>query len=173
MNGNATITVLLVEDEILLAAAQKSRLEKRNFSVLIAGSGEEAIECLKANFSVDLVLMDIDLGNGMNGIETAKTLLENHDVPILFLTSHAEADFFSSIEDIPYYGYVIKDLNIGVLDASIKIALRIFESHQSATAEALFYRNNLETVYSLLTHPASTLDDIAGKVLAMLHAGAK
>ena len=78
---------------------------------------------------IDLVLMDIDLGKGMDGTQAAKAILEHRDIPILFLSSHTESDVVEKTEKITSYGYVVKNSSITVLDASIKMAFKLFEAN--------------------------------------------
>ena len=51
-------TVLLVEDDALIALSKKKDLEKYNYTVLTVNSGEKAVEFLKTNDNIDLILME-------------------------------------------------------------------------------------------------------------------
>ena len=66
-------TILLVEDEAVIAMAETRVLQKHGFQVLTASSGESAIEVVKNTGNIDLILMDINLGNGMDGTEAAES----------------------------------------------------------------------------------------------------
>jgi PAS domain S-box-containing protein len=122
-------TLLLVEDEALLAMSERISLEQRGYAVKIVGSGEQAIEAVAGPGRIDLVLMDIDLGKGMDGTEAAARILERRDLPIVFLSSHTETAFVEKTESISSYGYVVKNSGITVLDASIKMAFKLHEAH--------------------------------------------
>lgn len=63
-------TILLVEDEILIARAEKQDLERFGYNVLTVHSGEDAINVFNKN-KIDLVLMDIDLGSSLDGTDIA------------------------------------------------------------------------------------------------------
>ena len=55
-------TILLVEDQFLIAMSEKSALEKFGYAIVVANSGEKAIElAARAEATIDLILMDIDL----------------------------------------------------------------------------------------------------------------
>ncbi len=112
--------LLLVEDEYLIAMSEQMDLEKYGYKVILAHSGEEAIKTFNTNHNIDLIIMDIDLGKGIDGTEAAKIILDNHDVPILFMSSHMEPNIVEKTEKITSYGYVVKNSSITVLDASIK-----------------------------------------------------
>lgn len=120
--------ILLVEDEMILAMSEKMQLEKHGYSIDIANSGEKAIEKVESSNNIDLILMDINLDGGMDGTEAAEAILNNHEIPIVFLSSHVEPSIVEKTEKISSYGYVVKSSSITVLDASIKMAFRLFDT---------------------------------------------
>ncbi len=122
-------TLLLVEDEAIIALAQKMSLEKYGYAVITANSGEKAFDIFKSS-NIDLVLMDIDLGRGIDGTETAKMILRECQVPIVFLSSHTEPYIVEKTEKITSYGYIVKNSGITVLDASIKMAFKLFDANR-------------------------------------------
>ncbi len=121
-------TLLLVEDEALIAMSEKAELEKYGYAVVIAHSGEEAVELFNEDNDIDLILMDINLGTGIDGTEAARKILEAHDTPIVFLSSHTSPEIVEKTEKITSYGYVVKNSGIVVLDASIKMAFRLHDA---------------------------------------------
>ncbi len=124
-------TILLVEDEALIAIAQKKTLEKYGYAVVMAHSGEKAMETVRTTAGISLILMDINLGRGkMDGTETAERILEDHDIPVLFLSSYTQAEIVEKTEKITSYGYVVKDSGETVLNASIKMAFKLHEAHR-------------------------------------------
>jgi two-component system, sensor histidine kinase PdtaS len=122
-------TILLVEDQVLIAMAEKIGLEKYGYNVVIASCGEKAIELVAGKAALDLILMDINLGDGMDGTEAAETILRDHDIPIVFLSSHTETEIVEKTEKITSYGYVVKNSGLTILDASIKMAFKLFEAY--------------------------------------------
>lgn len=135
-------TILLVEDETIIAFAETQKLTGVGYSVVHAPCGERAIELFRADpGSYDLILMDIDLGAGIDGTEAAREILRTHDVPILFLSSHMEPETVEKTEAIANYGYVVKSSVFTVLDASIKMSFKLFESQKRlAESEARLTR---------------------------------
>ncbi|HMU42546.1 MAG TPA: response regulator [Ignavibacteriaceae bacterium] len=93
------IKILVVEDDRTSQQLVKIYLYQK-FVVEIVGSGEEAIESAKKNL-YDLILMDINLGKGKNGIQTSKEirkLPEYVSIPIIAMTAFEKSeivDFFS------------------------------------------------------------------------------
>lgn len=123
-------TILLVEDMAIIAMAEANTLKKNGYSVIIAGNGNEAIKLASENSNLDLILMDIDLGKGMDGTEAAQIILKNQDVPIVFLSNHTEKEIVEKTEKITSYGYVVKNSGETVLMASIKMAFKLFDAHR-------------------------------------------
>jgi PAS domain S-box-containing protein len=123
-------TILLVEDEIITAMLEKKQLESIGYSITHVMNGEDAIqEVLGKNIYFDLILMDIDLGSGIDGTQAAEEILKEKDIPIVFLSSHTESEIVEKTEKITSYGYVVKNTGIVVLDASIKMALKLFDAN--------------------------------------------
>ena len=132
MLGQNTRTILLVEDEVLIALNEARMLRKEGYEVELAASGEEAVAKVRSAIQViALILMDIDLGRGrMDGTQAADEILKEYDIPVLFLSSHSEADIVAKTEKITSYGYVLKNTGITVLAASIKMAFKLHAAHQ-------------------------------------------
>ncbi len=134
MNSDAPITILLVDDEAVIAMATKMALEGYGYRVLTAFSGEKAVQAFKKMPDVDLILMDINLGAGMDGTEAAGVIMAERDLPVVFLSSHTEPEIVAKTEKITSYGYVVKDSSVTVLDASIKMALKLYRAKQGEMA---------------------------------------
>jgi len=124
-------TILLVEDQVLIAMQEGRQLQNAGYSVEHAINGEKAVEIVNSNpASIDLILMDINLGDGIDGTVAAQMILHTHDIPIVFLSSHMEPEIVEKTEKITNYGYVVKSSVFTVLDASIKMAFKLFEARK-------------------------------------------
>ncbi len=124
-------TILLVEDEAIVAMAEIRQLKRYGYNVIHVLTGEEAIAVIKKDAAgIGLILMDIDLGAGIDGAVAAQEILKTHDIPILFLSSHIEKEIVEKTEKIASYGYVVKNTGVVILDASIKTALALFDTRR-------------------------------------------
>lgn len=122
-------TILLVEDEALIAMNEASILAKYGFEVVTAYNAKKAIETAEKQ-TFDLILMDIDLGRGkMDGTAAAQAILNKQDIPVVFLSSHTEPEVVEKTEGITSYGYIVKNSGETVLLASIKMAFRLHDAH--------------------------------------------
>ncbi len=130
MNDQGKKRLLLVEDEFVTAKITTKILEAFGYEVIWSNTGERAIDEVVNDSSIDLVLMDIDLGIGIDGTETALQILEYKKIPIVFLTSHSEKEMVEKVRGITRYGYVIKESGDFVLQSSIEMAFELFEAHR-------------------------------------------
>ena len=105
-------------------------LKKHGYEVVTVQNGEKAIETVHNDPEISLILMDIDLGSGIDGTEAAGRILEKHNLPIAFLSSHTEPEVVERTEGITSYGYIVKNSGETVILASIRIALRLYESER-------------------------------------------
>lgn len=176
-DDNKLPRVLLVEDEAIIALDKARTLESFGYAVKTAHSGVDAVETVAADPAFDLIIMDIDLGFGMDGTEAAERILERHEIPVLFMSSHSEPEIVERTERITSYGYVIKSSAPTVLSASIKMAFKLHHAHEMLRAE----RTNLEAMmdaspYGMLVvdgrlrviraNPAA--EEISGRTLASM-----
>lgn len=124
MNESA-VRILLVEDDAITRFAEQLGLERAGYAVAIARSGEEAVASVSVDQSIDLVLMDIDLGTGIDGFEATRQLVQKRQIPVVFLTSYEDSAHVSMAATISDYGYLAKNTSIAIIDAGIKMALRL------------------------------------------------
>ncbi|MDZ8052853.1 MAG: ATP-binding protein [Aulosira sp. ZfuVER01] len=116
-------TILIVEDEWVIALDIKQHLNKLGYSVSgTANSAEKALDLVAAN-KPDLVLMDIYLQGNKSGIEAADQIRQQFHLPVVFLTAHAdEATLTEAIATHPY-GYIVKPFEEQDLIIGIQVAL--------------------------------------------------
>ena len=154
MSANAVGRILLVEDEAIVAIDTSRRVTSFGYSVSVVNHGEAAIQAVDdahANgVPFDLVLMDIDLGTGIDGTETARAILQRHTLPIVFLTSHGEQEMVDRVRTITRYGYVLKQSGEFVLRSSIEMAFDLFAAHEREARDRIgldnaFFRQLLDS----------------------------
>lgn len=121
--------ILLVEDDILTANLESYILRKHGYGVVICHDGNTAIDIIKSEEKIDLILMDIELGGDPDGISSAELILEIADIPIIFLTGHSEKEIVEKTSDIGSYGYILKNTDENVIVATIKMALRLHNAN--------------------------------------------
>jgi CheY-like chemotaxis protein len=100
--------ILLVEDENIIAIVVRKVLKSEGYAVTLAKSGEEALDMCSAEDGFDLVVMDVDLGRGMNGIEAAKEIRGLRALPLVFHTTYEAEDFKEETRGVGAFSWVSK-----------------------------------------------------------------
>ena len=150
--------LLLVEDEAIIAMTVKMALEKFGYAVQTASTGEEAVKVVDTSPEIDLILMDIDLGKSMDGTRTAELILSKHDIPVVFISSHSEPEIVEKTEKITSYGYVVKNSPITVMDASIKMAFKLFDSKLIISRYRTLFEKSNDAIFIVDTATGACLD---------------
>ncbi len=122
---NKSATILLVDDDANLAEVESLRMEKEGFTVIHSLDAENAFEVLNRGSKIDIIIMDIALGQSIDGITAAEEILKKYDIPIIFLTAAKDKETFKKLNNISAYGYVLKTAGAGVLSATINMALKL------------------------------------------------
>jgi CheY-like chemotaxis protein/DNA-binding PadR family transcriptional regulator len=115
--------ILVVDDEAIITMQLEERLSSMGYTISgMAASGEEAVE--KAHRLLpDIVLMDIVMPGKMNGIEAAKKITDELDIPVVFVTSYADDAIIEKAKNVRPYGYIVKPFNELEIKAAIEVAL--------------------------------------------------
>jgi CheY-like chemotaxis protein len=115
--------ILIVEDEAITVLALKRELVSLGYEV--AGTASTTDEALKAVElqKPDLVLMDITLAGGVNGVVAAVAIRGNFHIPVVFLTAHADDRTMTRAVGAGAFGYVLKPFSGVGLKAAIETAL--------------------------------------------------
>jgi PAS domain S-box-containing protein len=115
--------ILIVEDESIVAMGIEHRLHQLGYQVAgIADSGSMAIEQIRENHP-DLALMDIQLKEDMDGIEAAQYIRNHFNIPVVFLTAHADTRTLQRAKITEPFGYITKPFQERDLYTTIEMAL--------------------------------------------------
>ncbi|MEW6521575.1 MAG: response regulator [Thermodesulfobacteriota bacterium] len=136
--------ILVVEDEAIVAMDIESRLTAMGYIPVGRGvSGEQALT-LTAEKRPDLVLMDIRLQGGMDGIAAAEEIRRRFQIPVIFLTAYSEDDTLERAQESAPFGYILKPFDDRELKSAIQIAL-----YRHRLEKELLRMNRL---YDVLSH---------------------
>jgi two-component system, response regulator PdtaR len=102
-------TILIVEDEGLIALQLTELLEKAGYRIEDpVFSGEAALQTLERSQKPDLILMDIGLAGQLDGIETARQILQRSSIPLIFITAYTSERMLERMREVAPCGVVIK-----------------------------------------------------------------
>lgn len=115
--------ILIVEDEPIVAADLKVRLEMMNCKVVgTASTGEKAL-ALAGQLLPDLVLMDMRLEGVMEGTEAAQQMRQRWHLAVVYLTAYADDATLQRAKVTEPFGYILKPFKDLELKTAIEIAL--------------------------------------------------
>jgi two-component system response regulator AtoC len=110
VSTNTGLSVLLVDDEEIVRESLYAWLKGEGYAVTAAGSGEAALEALKAR-AVDLALIDLKMP-GMDGIELLKRIRQARpEVLCIIVTAHGSIDRAVEAMKLGAYDFVTKPFN--------------------------------------------------------------
>lgn len=115
--------ILIVEDETIVALDIKSAVKKLGFIVTQTVTNyDDALESVKEN-EPDIILMDINLKNSKDGIDTAKDIRKLKNFPIIFLTAYSDEETIKRAVKVDPAGYLIKPFKREELKSALLLAL--------------------------------------------------
>ncbi|KAM3100524.1 ATP-binding protein [Phormidesmis sp. 146-35] len=122
--------ILIVEDESVVALNIQVRLEAANYCVVGVADSDQTAMTLAIATQPDLVLMDIRLKGGQNGVSVAEKIRKQSDVPIVYLTAYTDTTILQEAQQTEPYGYILKPFDPANLYSTIEIALKKHQAHQ-------------------------------------------
>ena len=115
--------ILIVEDERIIALDLRGKVQRMGHCVAgMAHSGPDAVRMAR-ELNPDLVLMDIILGGEMDGVEAARHIRQERDVPVLFVSACNDPATKERANDIGSRGFVSKPVDAKELSQRIQAAL--------------------------------------------------
>lgn len=157
--------ILIVEDEGVEARDLQRRLVRLGYPQPdIAMSGEEAVRVALTSHP-DLILLDIRLGEEMDGVSVAERVRRAFDVPVVYLTADADEETLRSAKITEPFGYIVKPFGEREVHLAIDMALYRHRAEQRLRQGERF----LAAILGSLEEAVVTTDG-AGRVAFMNHA---
>ena len=155
----AKARIMLVEDEGIIAHFTQYLLENEGYEVVtIAYSGEQALEQIP-NANIDLILMDIELAGEMDGIETAKQIYTHYHIPLIYMSSHLDAETLQRVKSTYPFAYLIKPVQEIELIITVQIALNRYDIENNYLY-ALNEKNRLLSAFHQIARSLSSSLDL-------------
>jgi PAS domain S-box-containing protein len=119
--------LLIVDDEIVIATQLEELLTSLGHDVLgMASSGTEAVE-MASRLHPDLILMDVVMPGGMDGISAAREIKRSFDIPVIYLTAYGDRQLIERAKQSAPIGFILKPFQEEQLKIAIEIALHKHE----------------------------------------------
>ncbi len=141
------IKILIIEDELIIAESMRMMLEELDYEVIgIASDSAEAFDILLKDVP-DIALVDLMLRHNEDGVELARSIKQQHDLPVIFITSLSDKVTVERAKEVHPEGYIVKPFEKKDLYTSIEIALSNFlqssAKKQAKEEENYFFREFL------------------------------
>lgn len=160
-----TVTVLIVDDHPIVRAGVRALFDRHDDVTVVgeAVSGEEAL-ALARHLRPDVVLCDLRLGDGMDGVRTTAALRAQHPAPavIILTTFDRDAEILGAIE-AGAAGFLLKDVAPEVIVGAVR---------QAAAGGTVLSPELRERVVEVMRAPRVRLTDRELDVLRLLDTGA-
>lgn len=121
------LRILVVDDESLIAMALNDQLEYLGHEVIAtASSGQEAID-LAAESQPDLVLMDVYLGGGLDGLDAAQRINAARATPIIILTGFPDKALVERGRGCGVVAHLLKPIDLEDLRLAVETGWEVFQ----------------------------------------------
>jgi diguanylate cyclase (GGDEF)-like protein/PAS domain S-box-containing protein len=119
--------ILIIEDEAIVAREIRARLTRMGHRVVgVAHAPDKAIELAKST-RPDLLLTDINLGEVVDGIDVAREIIAEREIPVIFLTAYSDEETVKRAKLVAPYNYILKPLEYRELQIAIELAVYKFK----------------------------------------------
>lgn len=129
----SAVRILIVEDEPLIAEDLRAHLEELGHEVCaVCDNALDAMAEVAAR-KPDLLLLDINLGDGPDGVQLAEKVRAKHTTPFIFVTSHSDKATLERVKPLRPAGFIIKPFDENDLRTQIELALARYANEVEAT----------------------------------------
>ncbi|MHB9027377.1 MAG: response regulator [Candidatus Latescibacterota bacterium] len=141
--------IMIVEDELALARGIRRSLEALGYEVSsLVTSGEDAVR-MALEEQPDLILMDVVLGDEMDGIDAAGAIRDWVKIPVVFITGYSQENILERAKRVEPFGYMIKPFTDFELRSTIEIAIYRSKMEDEREKRIRFLNDALEQVKQL------------------------
>jgi len=137
--------ILIVENDIIIAKDIKDTLNNMDLNVVkITSSHNETISFIKED-KVDLILMEINIKGGIDGIQSCNEINVKYNIPIIFITAHCDTETISLVKDSNAMCYLKKPFNYVDLLLNVFLILkRNSKQLKIIQKDIIFLKNNFK-----------------------------
>jgi len=112
---------MIVDDDFLICEELRGIVTDLGYEVAgVADSGKAAVEMV-LDVKPDVILMDIVMENGMDGIEAAGKIMESVDCAVIFVTGHGEDEIVERAKKVAPHGYILKPYTSMEIKSAVEI----------------------------------------------------
>ena len=130
--NNKSIHILVVEDEMIIAANISLQLTNLGYEVIgIIPRSEEVLPAIKQQLP-DIILLDINLKGDLDGIELAHLIQQENKIPTIFLTANADEAHFNRAKAVNPYAFISKPFKKLDLQRAIELTINRIQEERAS-----------------------------------------
>jgi DNA-binding NtrC family response regulator len=115
--------ILVVDDEDAIVTILSAFLNDRGYEVISAGSGDEALELVRSDPEIGVVLMDVIMP-GRSGLDVLREIMQRHPHPhVIMMTARADDKIFEAVR-LGAVDYLLKPIDFEALDATMAASFK-------------------------------------------------
>lgn len=126
-NTMAQTRICIAEDVEAVTREITTSLEKLGYLILGRADRSEAILPMVQEILPDLVFIEVDIQGEINGVEVGGQIQTDFDIPVIFISAHADANTREDAMPARAYGFMVQPFEVHALDSTIAMAL---DKHQ-------------------------------------------
>lgn len=135
--------ILLMEDDLLIAEDIKATLVAQGYKVVsgypqIFHAGEEFpdnIDRLVSESQISLILMDINLGSQLDGVDLVKHIHKKSDIPVIYISGVSKPFTIMRAKETEPYAYLLKPFSAAQLSSQVEMTLQLYRSAKQKKAD--------------------------------------
>jgi DNA-binding NarL/FixJ family response regulator len=136
--------ILIVEDEMIISATIEESLNKIGYNnIEIAFNAQKATELINQN-TYDVILMDINLGKGKDGIDVIEEIQKKKDVPVIYVTGNSDNKTLSKAKTTLPGGFIVKPIT----ETDLKVQLELLLYREKLKKIALEENEQIANLYT-------------------------
>jgi len=123
--------IVIIEDEVITQRYMQDIFSQYDITVTgCFSNAKDTLENLKS-IKCDILLMDINIKGPVDGIQLSRQILEQYNLPIVFITAHSDDATLDELLELAPYGFVGKPFSSKELITTLKIAYKRYLTHSS------------------------------------------
>ena len=116
--------VMLVEDELLSQRHIQNILESLNVEVIGCYDNAADAKAAITKDSCDMILMDINIKGPEDGIQLTRSILQQYDIPIVFISAYSDGETLEEVMELSPYGFITKPFSAKDVEVAMGIAFK-------------------------------------------------
>jgi two-component system, NtrC family, sensor kinase len=150
MNDLTGSTILLVDDDEGVRLRWQAIATRMGLNFVGLDDGRRVLDHLQNEPPVHLVVLDVDLGIDLDGPTIAEQILQDNDIPVMFLTASENQATMDRVGRVTHFGVILKNAGSFVIMEAIRMAFRLWKAYLERLEQEYRYRALVESIQDMV-----------------------